>query len=284
MFRRLVLCLSLGSCLLSLAAQAQTGLYPYGSFDNVGFDTIDRGSLNVHFEIPVVTKAGRGIGFSYRLVYDGLVWSPADASGLANWTNSPGFGLHGEVNDGLVGYISYFSQQTKCYPPGGGSFYWDYIDRNYAYHDPFGVSHAFLYTYNDCTGTTTGTGAAKDGSGFSFDGNVVTAPDGKTINAPFNSQTSNGSVTDANGNQITNHGDGTFTDTLGGTPELTITGSGTASSPRLFKYNTPGGSATVTVSYKTYTVRPTSGVLHRFRFVSGSGGHDLARRWKRLPI
>ena len=70
------------SYLLSLAAQAQTGLYPYGSFDNVGFDTIDRGSLNVHFDIPVVTKPGRGIGFSYRLVYDGLVWSPADASGL----------------------------------------------------------------------------------------------------------------------------------------------------------------------------------------------------------
>lgn len=206
MFRKLVLCLSVGSCLLSLAAQAQTGLYPYGSFDNVGFDTIDRGSLNVHFAIPVVTKAGRGVGFSYQLVYDGLVWSPADASGVATWTPSPGFGLHGELNDGLVGYISYFQRTVKCYPPGGGSFTWDFIDQNYVYHDPFGVSHAFAYTYNDCTGTTTGTGAATDGSGFSFDGNVVTSPDGKTINAPFNSQTSSGSITDPNGNYITNHG------------------------------------------------------------------------------
>lgn len=103
----------------------------------------------------------------------------------------------------------------KGYPPGGGSFTWDYIDRNYVYHDSFGVSHGFAYVYNDCTGTTTGTGAATDGSGFSFDGYVVTAPDGKHINAPFSSQTSNGSVTDSNGNYATNHGDGTFTDTLG---------------------------------------------------------------------
>jgi len=201
---------------LSVTAHAQTGLYPYGSFDNVGFDTIDRGSLNVHFAIPVVTKAGRGIGFSYQLVYDGLVWSPVNASGVATWTPSPGFGLRGELNEGLVGYISYFSQQIKCFPPDGGSWYWDYTDRNYVYNDQFGVSHPFAYSYNDCTGTTTGSGVGTDGSGFSFDGNVVTSPDGKTINAPFNSQTSSGSITDPNGNYITNHGDGTFTDTLGG--------------------------------------------------------------------
>jgi hypothetical protein len=142
-FRKLVLRLALGSCLLSLAAQAQTGLYPYGSFDNVGFDTIDRGSLNVHFAIPVVTKAGRGIGFSYQLVYDSLVWSPVNSSGVATWTPSAGFGLHGELNEGLEGYISYSQTTIKCYPPGGGSFYWDWIDQNYVYHDPFGVSHAF---------------------------------------------------------------------------------------------------------------------------------------------
>lgn len=47
----------------------------------------------------------------------------------------------------------------------------------------------------------------------------------------------------------------------GGTPELTITGSGTASSPRYFTYNTPGGQATVTVSYKTYTVQTVFGCI-----------------------
>jgi YD repeat-containing protein len=258
LFKKLLLCLSLGFCVLSVAAKAQTGIYPYGSFDTVGNDTIDRGSLNVHFAIPVVNKAGRGIGFSYQLVYDSLVWSPVDATGVATWTPSPGFGLHGELNEGLEGYISYFQRTLKCYPPDGGSFYWDYVDQNYVYHDPFGVSHAFAYTYNDCTGTTTGTGAATDGSGFSFDGNVVTSPDGKQINAPFNSQTGSGTITDANGNYISNHGNGTFTDTLGKTA-LTITGSGTASSPRQFQYSTPTGTANVTVYYKTYQVQTVFG-------------------------
>ena len=69
MLKRLALCLSLTLCALAPAAQAQTGLYANGSFDNPGIDTVDRGSLNVHFAIPVVTKPGRGLGFSYQLVY-----------------------------------------------------------------------------------------------------------------------------------------------------------------------------------------------------------------------
>ncbi len=30
-----------------------TGLYPFGSFDSRGFDSINLGNLNTHFEIPV---------------------------------------------------------------------------------------------------------------------------------------------------------------------------------------------------------------------------------------
>jgi RHS repeat-associated protein len=252
-FKKLLLCLSLGSCLLSLGAQAQTGLYPYGSFDNVGFDTIDRGSLNVHFAIPVVNKAGRGLGFSYQLVYDGLVWSPHNTAGVPGWTPLTGFGLHGQLNDGLVGYVFYAHTTIKCYQPGGG-FVWDYIDQNYVYHDSFGASHPFAYADNDCTGVETGAGPSADGSGYSFDGTVVTAPNGQQISPPFNSQSSSATIIDSNGNYISNHGDGTFTDTLGKTA-LTISGSGNASSPKVFTYSTPTGTAQVVVSYKTYTVQ-----------------------------
>jgi hypothetical protein len=150
-FRKLLLCLSLGTCVLPVAAQVQTGLYPYGSFDNVGFDSIDRGSLNVHFAIPVVNKAGRGLGFSYQLVYDGLVWSPRNTEGIAGWTPLAGFGLRGQLNDGLVGYVSYAETQIKCYQQGGG-FIWDYIDQKYVYHDSFGASHAFAYAYKTAPG------------------------------------------------------------------------------------------------------------------------------------
>jgi hypothetical protein len=46
---------------------------------------------------------------------------------------------------------------------------------------------------------------------------VLTSPDGKQITPPLNSQTSSATIIDANGNYISNHGDGTFTDTLGKT-------------------------------------------------------------------
>jgi hypothetical protein len=239
------------------AAQVQTGLYPYGSFDNVGIDSIDRGSLNVHFAIPVVTKAGRGLGFSYQLVYDGLVWSPQDSQGNPIWTSVSGWGLHGQLNDGFQGYLSYVAQPTKCYD-GSGSFFWTEIDRTYVYHDAFGVDHPLPYVANYCTESFTGTGIpSSDGSGYYFDGVYVVSADGKQINAPVTNQTgiptNSGAITDANGNFINNNGDGTFTDTLGKTA-LTISGSGTASSPRMFTYSTPTGTANVTVTYKTYSV------------------------------
>jgi YD repeat-containing protein len=256
-FRKLLLCLSLGACVLSLAGRAQTGLYPHGSFDNVGMDTIDRGSLNVHFAIPVVNKAGRGLGFSYQLVYDSLVWSPVNAAGIPGWTPLTGFGLRGQLNDGLVGYVSYAQTTIKCYQQGGG-FVWDYTNQHYVYHDSVGGSHAFAYAYNDCTGAATGAGVSSDGSGYSFDGDVLTSPDGKQITPPFNSQTSSATMIDTNGNYISNHGDGTFTDTLGKTA-LNITGSGNASSPRYFTYSTPTGTAQVVVTYKTYAVQTVFG-------------------------
>ena len=121
----------------------QTGLYPYGSFDNVGFDTIDRGSLNVHFAIPVVNKAGRGLGFSYQLVYDGLVWSPVECPGVPRWTPLTGFGLHGQLNDGLVGYISYSQTTIKCYQQGGGVSLGITSTSTMFTTTRFGASHAF---------------------------------------------------------------------------------------------------------------------------------------------
>jgi hypothetical protein len=68
-----------------------------------------------------------------------------------------------------------------------------------------------------------------------------------------------GSITDTNGNTITNNGNGTFTDTLGVTA-LTIGGSATPSSPLTFTYPVTlqansATSATASIAYKTYTVQ-----------------------------
>jgi hypothetical protein len=78
----------------------------------------------------VVNKAGRGPGFSYQLVYDGLVWSPVNAAGVPAWTPLTDFGLHGQLNEGLAGYVSYAELQIKCYQQGGG-FVWDDKEQDY---------------------------------------------------------------------------------------------------------------------------------------------------------
>jgi hypothetical protein len=121
------------SCFFSsnLTAQAPgTGLYPFGSFDYRGFDSINIGNLNVHFEIPIVSKPGRGQAFGYSLVYDGLVWAPVGSSGNQTWAADPGWGFHGQLNgqmtDGVVGYLHYNSVLSKCYddPSNPGIFSW----------------------------------------------------------------------------------------------------------------------------------------------------------------
>jgi hypothetical protein len=125
----------------------------------------------------------------------------------------------------------------------------------------------FRYEFNYCTDISTGGGPSSDGSGYSYDGERLTSSNGSLVNAPVINQNSSSNIlqttaatiTDTNGNVISNNGNGTFTDTLGLTA-LTISGSGAAASPLNFTYSAPtpsnpAATATVIVSYKTYTVQ-----------------------------
>ena len=95
MIRKIIFAFAAYLCALPALSQVATGLYNFGAFDNLGFDTVDRGSLNVHFSIPILNKAGRGLPFQYTLVYDGLIWSPVSSGGSVLWSPDASFGLHG---------------------------------------------------------------------------------------------------------------------------------------------------------------------------------------------
>ena len=69
----------------SAKCQVATGSYPYGSFENLGPDTVNLGNLNVHLGIPVLHKAGRGIPFNYDLSFDNSVWYPVTSNGTTFW-------------------------------------------------------------------------------------------------------------------------------------------------------------------------------------------------------
>jgi len=70
---------------LSLAAlaggQVSPGTPPFGSFGGGPFDIVNLGNLNVHFSIPVLHKAGRGVPFTFDLSYDSSIWYPVTAKG-----------------------------------------------------------------------------------------------------------------------------------------------------------------------------------------------------------
>lgn len=76
-------------------AQVTTGIYANGSFDTRGPDTINVGNLNMHLNVPVLHKNGRGLPFVYDLNYDSSVWYPSSASGTPVWTPVTQWGWKG---------------------------------------------------------------------------------------------------------------------------------------------------------------------------------------------
>ena len=205
-------------------SQVVTGVPPFQSFAG-GPDVINLGNLNVHYSIPVFSRAGRGAPFSYALAYDSSVWTP---SGSAWIPASATWGLHRDV-PALTGYVSYSVYQLYCHLYG--YYYNKYIFRNYV--DPQGTRHGTLaVVYDDNCGTTlpgTATVITNDGSGItayvdSGPTASITLKNGTSITpplVPFGTVPSGtGNSTDSNGNKITTStasGTTSFYDTLSST-------------------------------------------------------------------
>jgi len=273
------------SCVLSGMGFAQaTGVYAFGPFDNHGFDTINRGNLNIHFTIPIFTKPGRGgSNFVYYLNYDGLIWSPTSVSGASIWTPAPEFGWTDTTNADY-GYITYQLQIIQCGYTYQGKIKipeFETVYNNYAYYDNHGNTHKIPYSFSGTCGGTIGTqtGTATytltDNSGltiyrnggafvvFTAQGAQYSVPEymQENTSSPYYTQSSPGSAvfTDTNGNEISASSTGVFSDTMGKTV-LTVTGSAT-NSPMVYTYTDSNGhSQTVTVNYIAYTVQTNFGV------------------------
>ena len=271
--RRTVYALMLFFVASSAMCQVATGTYPYGTFDTLGFDTVNVGNLNVNFNIQVLNRAGRGLPFYYLLGYNSSVWVPTTVSGVTSWTPAQNFGWRGET-EVVTGYMT-FGSDTSTISTGSEhsenctiTTHFDFV-----YHDPFGVAHPFpsVGTQQDSGGSsscgtseTTSTGVANDGSGYTlnvtnFTTSTVSSRQGKSVAVP-NINNGSATVTDANGNQISVNGSGGFIDTTGNTV-LTVAGTGTPTSPQTFSYkDATGTSREVTMNYTAYTVQTHFGV------------------------
>jgi YD repeat-containing protein len=256
--------------------QIATGIYNYGAFDSKGFDTINIGNLNSHFQIPVFSKQGRGgLNFNHSLVYDSSVWTPVGTSGSQTWQPAPLWGWQADTG-AMTGNLSFTTAPYSC----GGFTGLIYIQSKFVYTDWNGVIHTFtgaptptgspiIGSHSCFVGpyiyVTDGSFPATDNSGFVLQAHInyytILAPNGQIILPSYNSGVSATSAADTNGNTITSTGTA-FTDTTGNTV-LTLSGAGTPSSPRLLTYPTyvsgAASTAAVTVNYTSYYVQTAFG-------------------------
>src|SRR5215470_7780904 len=158
----LLVCFFLIPCSLA----AQTGLPPFGSFTQGGFDTINNQDLNVVFSIPIASSAGRGLPLNLNLTYNSLIWFKSGST----WFPAPSWGWQKDFPvGGSVSYTTY-TRTYKC-PTDGLRLepvvYW----QNYVYVDALGTSHSFPVNYYESVcdyynGGTYAPAYATDGSGY----------------------------------------------------------------------------------------------------------------------
>jgi RHS repeat-associated protein len=269
--RVLMLSILLALTSVHMLAQVQTGTPPFGSFGG-GPDVINLANLNSHIAIPVLHKAGRGTNFTYDLSYDSSVWYPVTSGSSTAWTPVNNWGWTGTTAV-LTGYATYKTLNTSCKYFDSGLNRWitEYYAQysNWVYFDPFGISHTMVLGTvqdggaTDCGPPFSSSAHANDGSGLTMtvDGTpsatLYTTVGSKTPLSlgPFKSTVS----TDRNGNQISLGTGGVFTDTLN-TTALTVSGSGTSSSPIKLTYTAPSGASPFyQINYTNYTVATNFG-------------------------
>ena len=241
-------------------AQVSSGVYPFGAFDTLGPDTIDIGSLNTIFSLPILHKTGRaGTNFTYDLVYNSSIWVPAGASGSQTWANVTNWGWLGQTQV-VTGYERQQQTSNTCSTshgrfPSNTTF-------GPRYYDTVGIEHRWNGSIQDSGGQCPGDHDTLSNT-RSLDGKYKLGQGGYPIydvigNLVQPSSSPNGGVgsyTDTNGNQITTDGNGNFTDTTGATVLIID-----CSNTEIYTYkDTSGNPQKITVSYKTYNVQTAFG-------------------------
>jgi RHS repeat-associated protein len=257
-------------------SQVATGTPLFGSFAG-GPDIINESNLNVHWNFPIFSRAGRALPFGYTLGFDNSVWRVVtDDSAHTSW-QPPENGVFGwtRETDVVTGYVTYEQ-------PGYASCDGHPLYTNWVYHDPSGTAHTFskldgwrLWVSNPpgCSTPYSDTGVADDGSGYKITisaapSAIVIRPSGGYISPPVgikgspNSSSGAAWISDSNGNYISTSDGLTFTDTLGpdaqGNNVLTIN-AGWFPYPNSLTYQSPFGPKQVTISYTTMNLQTNFG-------------------------
>ena len=257
----------------------QLGTPPFSSVTG-GPDSINLSNLSIHYTVPVFSRPGHGLPFSFNLNFDNVVMSQGlNGSNQLQWMpffpfTGGGFGAAGAV---------FWSKTTGTCTDGTGTkeSYNEWIFNSFL--DASGTTHPIyvkvtdnIYTDGTCKYVpgSSGVGGATDGSGISVGATdapsaSVTFPNGTVAKPPLVTATNGNwtvsagpyTVTDSNGNQITAAAPGgvlaSITDTL---DTIALSVSGTWPNPIKYTYTAPSGAAVnVTRSFVSHTVQTAFG-------------------------
>jgi RHS repeat-associated protein len=247
-----VLCLVASS--LSRAVDAP-GIAPHETVENRQYDTINMQSLNITFDVPILTRQGR-IPFSFAFVLNSY-FTGSTQNGLEfHYKARPrDSGLY------FTGTVSHSDRDTTC--PDNQTP--DHINEFWTYEDAHGTVHNFPGKTDSegCRYGSSFTGAATDNSGYTL---VVTNEDRAVVYTPSGVKQvppvlgGAGHVSDANGNKLDGNylsGIITYTDTTGSTA---LTYDNTQSLTRTATYtDSAGNPQTVTIAFDYRTIQTAFG-------------------------
>lgn len=253
---------------------SQTGFPPFSSQSGDRWGAVNLGNLNAHHSLPISHKGGRGLGVDLTLGYDTTIYSvltlpcssPVSPPGCTTSSFALGSGgLSNILPFAVTGYL--YSVAGFCKQDPNAS---NLIDIGFL--DPMGTLHSLpssvVISSDPACGQSQFSGFASDQSGYSFSINLngasfVQAPNGTTYQTVFQTGSSQMTVTDRNGNQISAPGAGALviTDTLG---LSALTGNATLDSfinitSETYTYPTSNnGTATATLNWKVYRAQQTA--------------------------
>jgi RHS repeat-associated protein len=155
-----------------ILGQVTTGTPPLSSLQT-GSDIVNLSNLNVHIDVPVFQRAGRGgMDFNYHLAYDSSMWFRSSSTGSAYWvlnTNDPLLEQAENNADPVVGNLVVNTHLVDICGTTGKQY-----ARTFVYIDASGTPHPFSGSYDYVTGTGCGsngpifTGVTTDGSGYTL--------------------------------------------------------------------------------------------------------------------
>ena len=226
-----------------LQCQTTVGIQPFGTY-TTGLDQINVGDLGIHIEIPLYSRAERGLqtGLGLRLIYNGGALGQNGYN--SNWSSTGFSASFGSV------------QVATNTPPSGQNCSNPVTNYSYSYVDTTGFTHSFPggseVGCNSATPTSFGLpAAATDGSGYlltsasEYNATVV-APSGATIVTNFGQVVG---ITDSNGNPSSS----CSASVCNSTNNYYSSSTSTDGSSFSLSYLDPNGQTqTVTTKYKKY--------------------------------